>query len=354
MILFPSLVHAYTVTETLSIGGVFAGAYQYQLLDRDDGGSDEDGGAVTFQPTLSLRPTAMDEFFVKFGFAADNALNDKTPFTASPWAADLEDDVTDLNGRNRDYLLTAWYKHVFTLGHESTLGLSGGLLDATDYLDDNAFSNDEYTQFMNAFLVNGPNVFLPSYDIGVALELDLGQFALRALWMNVGENDDGNNFHFFGGQLGYTVHTALGAGTYRLLGVGATKEFLDPTGTRKEPRAAILVSFDQALGEILGAFLRLGWQTDEAAIDFEAICSGGVTISGKLWRRPLDNIGIGYAYLKGGNTGIDHTQVVEVYVRVGLNPYIALTADLQYIDETFNGGGGPRGWIPGVRLTATL
>jgi porin len=79
MVILPSLVNAYTVSETLSIGGVFAGAYQYQLLDHDDGGSDEGGGAVAFQPTLSLRPTAMDEFFVKFGFAADNGLNDKPP-----------------------------------------------------------------------------------------------------------------------------------------------------------------------------------------------------------------------------------------------------------------------------------
>jgi porin len=195
---------------------------------------------------------------------------------------------------------------------------------------------------------------MPSYDIGAALELDVGQFTIRALWMNVGENDDGKNFNFFGGQLGYTVRTALGTGTYRLLGVGATKKFLDPTGTRKEPRAALLVSFDQELGNILGALLRLGWQTDEAAIDFEAIYSGGVNISGTLWRRPQDNMGMGYAYLKGGNTGIDRTQVFEVYVRVVLSAYVALTADLQYMDETRNGEGGPRGWIPGMRLTAAF
>ena len=347
-----SSVNAYDISETFSVGGVLAGAYQYQLLDRDGGGTDEGGGAVPLQVEASFRPTDVDEVFVKFGFAAGNGLNDQTPFTISPWAADLEDDVKEINGRNRDYWLAAWYKHIIKLGSEGELGLSGGLIDATDYLDENAYASDEYTQFMNAALVNGPNAFLPSYDMGGAVEWDLGRFGLRAVWMNVGENDDGNNFNFFGLQLGYTVSTALGEGTYRIFGVGATDEFLDPTGTSKEPRAALGLSFNQELGNIVGAFLRMVWQSDDAAVNFEALYSGGVNISGKLWRRPQDNMGIGYAYLEGGNTGIDHTQVFEAYVRVLLNDYLALTADIQYMDESLNDGEGPRGWIPGIRLTA--
>jgi hypothetical protein len=63
-------------------------------------------------------------------------------------------------------------------------------------------------------------------------------------------------------------------------------------------------------------------------------------------------MGIGYAYLEGGNTGIDHTQVFEAYVRFLLNDYMAVTADIQYMDESLNGEEGPKGWIPGIRLTA--
>jgi hypothetical protein len=347
-----SAVLAYDLSETLSIGGVLALGYQYQILGPVDGADDQGGVAVPFQPELSFRPTGTDAFFVKFGFAADNGLNDKTPFSMSPWAADLEDDVKHINGRQRDYLLTAWYKHVFKLGAEHTLSVSGGLIDATDYLDENAFSNDEYTQFMNAALVNGPNVFLPSYDIGGAIELDLERFALKAVVMNIGENDDGKNFIFFGLQLAYTMHTTFGDGTYRLVGTGGTRAFREPGGTGMEPRVGILLSCDQALGDIIGAFLRLGWQTDDAAVSFKTIYSGGLNLSGKLWRRPQDNIGMGYAYLAGGNTGIRHAHVFEAYVRFVLNTYIALSVDLQYMDEPLDSGVGPRGWIPGFRLTA--
>jgi porin len=44
-----------------------------------------------------------------------------------------------------------------------------------------------------------------------------------------------------------------------------------------------------------------------------------MNISGKLWGREQDKIGIGYGYLDGGNTGVDKSQVVEGYVRFGLN-----------------------------------
>ncbi len=238
-----------------------------------------------------------------------------------------------------------------TLGRH-TLELSGGLIDATDYLDENAYANDEYTQFMNEVFVNGPNAFFPSYDIGGAFGWDIGPFALRAVVMNVGENDDGNNYTFFGVQLSYTMSTPLGDGAYRLIVDGTTEAFLNPAGTDKEMLGGLTLSFDQQLGEIVGVFLRLGWQRDDAAIDFEVLYSGGVNISGALWRRSRDNIGLGYAYLDGGNTGIDHAHVFEIYVRIVLNDDVAFTADLQYMDEDVVRSSGPKGWMPGFRVTA--
>ena len=151
----------YDLTDKFSIGGVMSGAYQQQWVDGDD---NLGRGALPFQPEFSFRPTEQDEFFVNFGFATGNGLNGKTDFNLAPWAADLEDDVKDINGRNRDYLLTAWYKHTFDLGEDNALGLTGGIIDATAYIDENAYANDEYTQFMNEALVNASNGFAPSYD----------------------------------------------------------------------------------------------------------------------------------------------------------------------------------------------
>lgn len=345
--------HAYDVTDHLAIGGVLAGAGQCSILSDTDVDNKCMAG-LPFQPELDFNLTETDEIFFKFGFAVGNGLNENSPFVLSPWAADLEDDVKDINGRNRDYLLTAWYKHTFVVSEDNTVGVSLGILDATDYLDDNAYSNDEYTQFMNEALVNGPHVFVPSYDGGAALEWDNGPFSARVVGMNIGENDDGQSYNFGGVQLGYTAQTSMGEGTYRVLVTGTSEDFTNPSGTSDESLAALSFSFDQQLGDIFGAWLRFGWQSDDAAVDYDAIYSGGVNINGGGWGRADDNIGIGYAYLNGGNLDIDKSQVAEAYYRFVLNEFFALTADLQYMKDDHKGSGtdSPKGWILGLRAAA--
>jgi porin len=345
---------AYDITNKFSVGGILAGAYQNQWLGDDASGEADDGigrGAVPFQPEFSFTPTENDEFFANFGFAAGNGLNGVTDFNLSPWAADLEDDVKDINGRNRDYLLTVWYKHTFNFGENNALGMTGGIIDSTAYIDENAFANDEYTQFMNEALVNGPIGFFPSYDIGGAVEWEFGNVDITALGMNIGENDDGNNYNYFGVQIGYGVTTSLGEGNYRLSIDTTSKEFLDDNGDKERLLAGIL-SFDQQLGDIFGAWIRVGWQDDKALINYDALYSGGLNITGKWYGREDDNIGIGYAYLNGKND-FDYTQVAEAYWRFVLNEYFAATADLQYMKDKYdNSDDDIDGIIGGIRLTA--
>ncbi len=343
----------FDITDKFSIGGILAGAYQYQWVN--DGYDDLGRAALPFQPEFSFRPTASDEIHAKFGFAAGNGLNGATDFILSPWAADLEDDVKDINGRNRDYLLTAWYKHTFEFGDGNSLGLSGGLVDATDYIDQNAYANDEFTQFMNAALVNGPSGFAPSYDLGAAFEWETAGLNVNGVGMNVGENDDGNNYNFFAAQIGYKLNSALGEGNYRLVGKVTSREFQDPDGEDKEHRAAVLLSFDQAFGDTFGAWIRFEWQKDKAAVLYEALYSGGINITGKWYGREADNIGIGYAYLTGGNLDIDSSQVAEAYWRFALNQYFAFTLDAQYIHDKYDSDtNDPEGFIGSVRMTAVF
>jgi len=348
LVIFVSNSCAYDITDKFSIGGVLSGAYQYQWADGDD---NKGRGAVPFQPEFSFRPTERDEISAGFGFATGNGLNGVSNFNLAPWAADLEDDVKDINGRNRDYLLTVWYKHTFEFGENNALGLTGGIIDSTAYVDENAFANDEYTQFMNEALVNGPSAFLPSYDIGGAVEWEIGNWDITGVGMNVGENEDGNSYHFFAGQIGYKLNNSLGEGNYRLIVDGTSKQFLDEDGN-KEGRLAAFLSFDQQLGDIFGAWIRFGWQDDKALINYDALFSGGLNITGKWYGREDDNIGIGYAYLNGKND-FDYTQVAEVYWRFVLNDYFSATADIQYMKDKYDSPGMDdlEGLMGGIRMT---
>jgi porin len=100
---------AYDVNENLSIGVTLAAAGQCQSGPGDDA-PDCCRGAVPFQLEGAFRPAEGHELGFKLGFAAGNGLNPVSPFVLAPWAADLEDDVKNLNGRDRDYLLAASYR----------------------------------------------------------------------------------------------------------------------------------------------------------------------------------------------------------------------------------------------------
>ena len=278
-------VHAYEVTDKLSFSGILAAAYQCQILSDNTVANDTCRTAMPFQPDITFRPNDQSEFYFKFGFAAGNGLNPYSPFIPSAWAADLEADVININGRERDYLLNAWYKYSFDLSDNGTLGATFGIVNAADYLDGNAYASDEYTQFMNAVLTNAPNVFFPSYDIGGALEWKHNQWLIGAVIMDIGENDDGNRYTFYGMQAGITVNTQWGEGHYRVMIDGTNDRFLDVSGNNLESRNALMFNFDQTLGKVFGAFLRFGWQTDKAAVDYKAIYSGGIDIKGSAWDR---------------------------------------------------------------------
>lgn len=350
-----SPARALKINDKFAVNGLLAGAYQYL----DASGSPEDShlgrGSAPLQIELSFTPTGKDELFAKLGFAAGNGIHTTSPFKLSPWAASQEDDVKDINGTGRDYLLTAWYKHTFSWGQKHSLSLSAGLIDSTDYVDQNTYSNDEYTQFMNEALVNGPNGFAPSYDQGAALEWQYGPYSLNGVFMHVHQNDEGNDFNYYALQAAYTLNTPWGQGNYRLIYQGAGSEFHSASGSGLEPRHILLVSFDQELGKILGAWIRMGSQTSDAMVSYANIYTGGINISGKLWGRAADNIGLAGGYLDGGNEDVANTRVAEAYLRLALNDHLALTFDAQYMrDEYLGAQEDVSGFIFGVRGTLTF
>lgn len=397
---------SYDINEHFSIGAVLAAAGQCQdvsarlpaegyrgaIPDNDplefhsslDTYDNECRGGMPIQIELDFHPTENDQFFVALGWAVDNGLNTVSPFRLAPWAADLEDDVEDIHGSSRDYLLQAWYRHNFRLQGENSIAGTFGIIDSAAYLDGNAYANDWYTQFMNEAFLNAGNYNLPSYDAGVALEGSFGTFSLNAVGMNINENDEGHNYNFWGVQAGWHPELQIGAGNYRVNITGSSSAFLSPSSLvapdpdpeaeqdlvlvdgevfAEDPgqRESLLswgLSFDQTVGENLGLFLRLTWQDTDAAVDYVALYSGGLNITGNAWGRPDDNIGLGYAYLQGGNTDVNRTNVFEGYYRAALNDYFAITADIQYMSDALEqldpAQEDPEGWIFGVRLTAEL
>jgi len=346
---------AYDVNEKLAIEGTLTGVYQYG--DYDVKGMDnKDGGAAVFDLGINFHPTDADEFQVTTSFAAGNGLNRDNPLSLVPFADDLEDDLKNINGRNRDYLLEAWYKHTFTFSAQTSLGVTGGIIDTTAFIDDNAFANDETGQFMNEVFVNHRNVNLPSYDLGGAVELNVSNVSIRGVVMNTKHeagDDLYTNYNYYALQLGYALDTSLGKGNYRIYGFTTSKRFEDWDEAGKERLKGIGISLDQELSPIVGVFARAGWQDDAAVIDHQSLYSGGVNINGKLWGREDDAIGIGYAYLVGADdSDIDNTNALESYIKFQLSKYNDVSLDVQYIDDNMKHDEDRKGFIYGLRANA--
>jgi Carbohydrate-selective porin, OprB family len=350
-----SVASAYDVNEKLSINGTLTGVYQYG--DYDVKGMDnKNGGAFVLDLGTNFHPTDRDEFQLTLSFAAGNGLNQNNPFSLTPYADDLEDDLKNINGRNRDYLLLAWYKHTFKFNENTSLALTGGIIDATVYIDDNAFANCETSQFMNQIFVNHKNVNLPSYDIGGAAELNISNLSIRGVIMNTkyeAAEEDFKNYNYYALQIGYALDTALGKGNYRVYGFTTSKRFQDWDDRGEDSLKGIGISLDQQLSSVVGVFARAGWQDDAVVIDHQNAYSGGVNINGKLWGREKDEIGVGYAYLTGADkSDIDNTNAIESYIKFQISKFSDVSLDIQYIDDNLRHEDNRKGFIYGVRANA--
>ena len=348
--LFTATLPAHELRENLYLDGIIALALQCQDLSSGTAGTDTCRGAAPFQPTLTYLPTQHDTLFIKLGFATSNGLNDVTPFNITAWGADLKDDVKNINGSGRNHLLEAWYQHLFDIDKRNSLGITLGIIDATQYLDQNAYANDEYTQFMNPALSNAPNSLLPSYDAGLAAQWFINNWSFTGVVMDVHQVTRNDNYTFYGVQAGYYLETGIGAGNYRIL-INGDRNLIDLSGRSRQQNDILLISVDQRIGQQFGVFARLGWRLDDDAINYSSIYSGGVDIRGRVWNRALDNIGIGLVYLDGGNNRINNTRIAEAYYRMVVYTDLALTADIQYMHDDFFQQPGAEGFIYSLRAT---
>lgn len=355
ILLTPFFAFAHDMNEKLTVDGTLTGVYQYANTNIEGTGSVGRGAAV-MDLGVNFHPAKTDEFQITLSYASGNGLNYLDLFSLSSYSDDLEDDLKNINGRNRDYLLEAWYKHTFEISETTSFAVTGGIIDSTCFIDDNAFANDEKTQFMNQIFVNHKNVNLPSYDLGGALELNVSNFSIRGVVMNSkfeDEEDTFRNYSYYALQIGYAIETAMGKGNYRIYGFTTNKKFTDWDETEKERLKGIGISADQQLSSIIGVFVRAGWQDDVAAIDHETVYSGGININGKLWGREHDEIGLGYAYLLGADKkDIDSTNAFETYARFNITNFSDITFDVQYIADDLRHDDDRDVWIYGIRANA--
>jgi high affinity Mn2+ porin len=205
-----------------------------------------------------------------------------------------------------------------------------GKFAITDRFDNNAYSDDPRTQFLNwALMYNGAWDYpadTRGYTVGTMLELAMKEWSLRTGIVAEPTTANGpvldsrvTKNRGTATEWEWRQHFVGRSGALRILGflnredAGTFREAFLPDGTTDlaatrrngTKKYGFGLNFDQEITGSIGAFGRYGWtdgRTESFAFtQIDRSLSGGVNIKGNLWRRSSDHIGIAAVrnYLSG-------------------------------------------------------
>jgi high affinity Mn2+ porin len=205
-----------------------------------------------------------------------------------------------------------------------------GKFAITDFFDNNSYSHDPRRQFMNWSLMSNGAWDYPAdtrgYTIGTMEELTLRSWSLRAAIVMEPTEANGPTFDTRLAQnRGMVVewekrYQPLGhPGTLRVLGfenrerAGTFRAAILPDGTTdlaatRRPgtqKYGFGWNLEQEITKDVGAFARYGWNDGKteawAFTQIDRSVSGGISVGGRLWKRPTDHVGVASVrnYLSG-------------------------------------------------------
>ena len=266
----------------------------------------------------------------------------------------IENDLAVFSNVNRDAGPTASRVDVTELWYEQCLFsdqvmITGGKIDATAYLDQNEYANDETTQFLGHMFRNSDVIDWPddnSFGARMLIAPKITEF-IEAEGVYMNENGSWNgvfNDPFVSAQVNFMPAKAfkydeeMWEGNYRtyLWYNGAPHMRINSTTSTKRYNIGMGVSCDQKITDTYGIFGRFGWQ-DPDVNDLEWHWSFGGQMTGSCWGRHDDVLGAAVGQAVPGTKFNDlapaHTSEthVELYYSYRVNRHLTLSPDLQWI-----------------------
>jgi len=301
-------------------------------------------------PTRSAYALASADLFFTAGiaqytifFADIVGLSGSPPDTEIPSLTLLNGYTARLVAQNQLNLREAWLR---TELFGQRLALTAGRLDLTNYFDQNAFANDESTQFLSDALVNNQMLGLSSNGTGVATEFDAKNgFRLKFGFQQ--SNDEAANLSdsmFTLSEVGYTFTPfALPEGTYRAW-----------IRTDNTPDSGVATGFglslDQKLNPFIGVFARYGTSNLDPGRD--NFWSVGVGFQSGFIFNPQDTWGVGFAQMDL-ETG-QKERLTEGYYNFHLTERLRLSFHLTHVLDDADMESEFGYLLPGIRFQAAF
>jgi high affinity Mn2+ porin len=274
---------------------------------------------------------------------------------------------------------------------DSYIAISIGRFSLIDFFDNNKFSNDPRSQFMNWSLMdNGAWDYAADtkgYTSGLVLEYMRPEWAFRISTAQVAKsanamdmeynikNDHSETFeaehdYSISGQpgavrvSGYLTHANMG--NY-VLATRLPAGDVNIVDTREQGRTkyGFGINAEQNLTDDIGMFFRFGWNDGKNETwmftEIDQSTSLGISFNGNLWSRKDDNAGAafvinqiskdhqayleagGYGFLIGdGNLNYAPESIIEAYYSLKVFEFFHLSPDYQFIlNPAYNKDRGP-------------
>lgn len=366
----------------------------------------EIGYSLSATAFLGARPWKGTEFFIDPEAAQGNPFSGLRGFGGMSNGEAQKAGGSDPSG----YWARAFVRQTFGLGGESEkqqagfnqfagqidsrrLVMTGGIYAITDIFDQNAFSHDPKTQFLNWAMMDYGAWDMPAdargYTRGLAIEYyhDDWAFRIGRNLLPVQSNGLQLNGDFSGSysdnlEVEKSYRIGDQAGKVRALAFRNRAKFgnfndaldlskltgsmPDVANTRKDQtKYGFGMSLEHNLTESIGAFARLSWNNGQTeAYSFTEINNSvllGLSVKGQAWSRPYDVFGLAFAsnglsspnieYLNaGGQTffcgdgkiNYGREGIIETYYSLKLHKTLWATVDYQFIaSPCYNRDRGP-------------
>ena len=283
-------------------------------------------------------------------------------------------------------------KGVLTLGNVSVL----------DIFDNNSYSHDPRTQFLNwAIMTHGAYDYAADsrgYSWGVTFEYDMDDWAVRAgrfiqpkepnllkldahIFEHYGDQIEIEHVHEIDGKpgklrlLAFRNHTKMSRyqDALNLGALTATTPDLNQVRYSNQNKVGLGLNFEQEINSDIGLFGRAMWADGKtetyAFTEIDHSLSGGLLIKGTSWKRADDTVGLAIAvnglsnvhrhYLSAGGIGFflgdgqlnyKNENILEAFYNIKVAKYAWATLDLQHIQNpAYNADRGPVNFA-GIRL----
>jgi high affinity Mn2+ porin len=271
------------------------------------------------------------------------------------------------------------------------LTITAGKFGIADIFDNNRYTHDPRSQFMNWALMNSGAWDYPAdtrgYTWGVSVEYARAEFAVRAAAVLVPKDANGltmdtrvDKAHGFALEGEVPAHFLPFPGTVRLLlflnearmgdydqAIADNSMAPDVTTTRKYGRTkyGFALGLEQQLSRYVGGFLRTSWNDGRnetwAFAEIDASVAGGMVQQGEPWSREGDEFGVaavlnalsgphkrylaagGYGFMIGdGALSYATETILEAYYKLRVASYLTFTGDYQYVtNPAYNRDRGP-------------